>query len=95
MLRSKIAARDRFFRAYQESGFLFSKGSGIEEILKKLNEKGTMVIGLKELRGQFKGDPVSIIKNMQQINDIQLNDFPDGLAQLKDAMSKYMNFHEL
>ncbi len=42
------AARQRFFRAYQESGFLFTKESGIPDLLKTLYDEGTQVIGYKE-----------------------------------------------
>src|SRR5436190_8882137 len=33
-------SRSRFFRAYQESGFLFTRESEIENLLKTLNDEG-------------------------------------------------------
>src|SRR2546430_1658757 len=41
----QIEARDRFFEAYQQSAFLFDKDSGIEELMKDLNDKGSRAIG--------------------------------------------------
>ena len=45
---SNTVARTKFFRAYQESGFLFSKDSGIQDVMKKLLDDSGVVIGFKE-----------------------------------------------
>jgi hypothetical protein len=89
----QVAARTRFFRAYQESGFLFAKNSGIEELLKKLNEEAAKVIGFKEHSEKFKSDPALMMRLFNETTDIQTKVFSDGLAQLKRAMSEYLNFH--
>jgi hypothetical protein len=46
--QEQIVVRERFFRASQEACFLFKPESGIETLLKDLNDKGEKVIGFKE-----------------------------------------------
>jgi hypothetical protein len=88
-------ARTNFFRAYQESGFLFTSGSGIEALLKKLNDDGMKVIGFKENSHHYKSDPAFLIEQHQKVTDIQLRVFEDGLAQLRAAMHPYLDFSEV
>ena len=88
----QTAAKVRFFRAYQEAGFLFEKESGIEEILKNLNGKGMRVIGLKENKEALREDRALMLQLFNEIQDIQVNIFPDGLTRLKSAMLQYMSF---
>jgi hypothetical protein len=73
-------ARKKFFRAYQESGFLFSVESGIEALLKMLNDEGSKVIGYKENSDKYKSDPQFMIEQFKQANDIQLRVFEDGTS---------------
>jgi hypothetical protein len=91
----QIAARDRFFKAYQESGFLFKKESGIEELLKDLNEKGTKVIGFKEYGENLRVDPELYLKHFNETQEIQTYGFERGLAKLKSGVAEYLNFHDL
>jgi hypothetical protein len=86
------AARQRFFRAYQESVFLFTKESGIPDLLKMLNDKGNEVIGHKENPRTFTGDPARIIEQQKKVTEIQLGVFDQGLAQLRAAMHPYLDF---
>ena len=89
------AARQRFFRAYQESGFLFTKESGIPDLLKMLNDEGARVIGYKEHPGIYKGDPAKMIEQFGKMNDIQLKVFDEGLEKLKAAMHQYLDFSKI
>jgi hypothetical protein len=89
----QIAARDRFFRAYQESGFLFEKESGIEALLKDLNDKGSKVIGFKEIGKDLASDPATYVKYHTESSEIMTTEFEVGLAKLKTAMAEYLNFH--
>jgi hypothetical protein len=91
----QVAARNRFFRAYQESGFLFGKESGIEDLLKNLNDSGMKVIGFKENKEHLKEDKELMLRLFNEAQDIQVRLFPNALTQLKNAMSGYMNFHNL
>jgi hypothetical protein len=50
-------ARKKFFRAYQESSFLFTEESGIPTLLKSLNDDGAQVIGSKERGDSLKVRP--------------------------------------
>lgn len=40
----QVAAKERFFKAYQESAFLFKEESGIQQLLKDLNDDAAKVI---------------------------------------------------
>jgi hypothetical protein len=91
----QVQARARFFRAYQESGFLFAKESGIEDLLKLLNDAGAKVIGFKEHHDSFKADPTLFIQQFKETNDIQLRVFEDGLARLRTAMHEYLDFSQI
>lgn len=86
------AARQRFFSASEESAFLFTRESGIPELLKMLNKKGNEVIGYKENSGRYKGDPATIIEQHQKATDIQLKVFEQGLAKVRAAMHPYLDF---
>ena len=88
-------ARDRFFRAYQESGFLFTKESGIEALLKMLNDEGMKVIGFKENSDMYKSDPNLMIEQFEKTNDIQLRIFNEGLENLKAAMHQHLDFSKV
>jgi hypothetical protein len=88
-------ARDRFFRAYQESGFLFTKESGIEALLKMLNDEGMKVIGFKENSDMYKGDPALMIEQHKKTTDIQTRVFDEGLAKLRAAMHPYLDFSKV
>jgi hypothetical protein len=91
----QVASRERFFRAYQESRFLFKSESGIEVLFKDLNDKGMKVIGFKEIEEQLKSDPATYLKHFNEATKIQTTDFDEGLVKLKAAMSPYLSFHDL
>jgi hypothetical protein len=88
-------ARTRFFRAYQESAFLFTRESGIEDLLKMLNDGGAKVIGFKENKEKYKSDPSFLIQQHREITDIQLKVFEEGLAKLRTAMHQYLDFSKI
>jgi hypothetical protein len=81
-LPEQTAARTRFFRAYQESRFLFRKESGIEDLLKDLNDKGLKVIGFKEHSQQISIDRELFLTKFRETQDILLQDFELGLARI-------------
>jgi hypothetical protein len=89
------AARQRFFRAYQESDFLFTKDSGISDLLKMLNAKGNEVIGHKENPGIYAGDPARRIEQQEKVTKILLGGFDEGLAELRAAMHPYLDFSKI
>jgi hypothetical protein len=88
-------ARTKFFRAYQESGFLFSAESGIEPLMKKLNDAGAHVIGYKENSDKYRSDPAFAIEQFNKSHDIQIRVFDDGLAKLRAAMHQYLHFSDV
>jgi hypothetical protein len=88
-------ARKRFFRAYQESGFLFTAESGIEALLKMLNDEGMKVIGFKEHSESYRSDPAFLNEQFLKVTDIQLRVFEDGLAKLRAAMHQYLDFSKI
>jgi hypothetical protein len=88
-------ARSTFFRAYQESAFLFSAESGIEELLKTLNDQGNRVIGYKETANELRSDPKFAIEQFMQTQNIMVNVFEDGLAKLKVAIHPYLYFSDV
>jgi hypothetical protein len=92
----QIAAKDKFFKAYQESGFLFKEQSGIQKLLGELNADAQKVIGFKGLKGDLsQADRVLYLKLFNEVQDIHLNKFPAGLEKLRLAMADYLNFHSI
>ena len=89
------AARTRFFRAYQESGFLFTQASGIPDLLKMLNDEANKFIGYKENRESYKSDPDFSLEQFNQATHIQTRVFEDGLAKLKAAIFPYLDFSKV
>lgn len=87
--------RQRFFMAYQESAFLFTKESGIEELLKMLNSEAAKVIGFKENSELYKSDPAFLNEQFLETNRIQLTIFEDGLAKFKEAIRPYLDFSKI
>ena len=87
-------AKDKFFWAYQESCFLFTKDSGIEDLLKKLKEEGLKYIHLKEDKDKYKSDPNLILHQVEETKRI-LNEFEAGLAMLRAAMYPYLDFSQI
>ena len=88
-------AKERFFRSYQQAGFLFSKE--IEELMKSLNDKGNFVTGMKELMANpaSRPDPKTGSEYMKKINDIQTKGFEEGFLKLKAAISPYLTFEHI
>jgi hypothetical protein len=91
----QIVAKDRFLRAYHESSFLFKKESGIEQLLKSLNDDANKVIGIKEMKSDLQTDKNLYLRLFKEMNEIQVQRFPDGLDRLKYAMAEYLNFHTI
>jgi hypothetical protein len=91
----QIAAKERFFKAYQESGFLFKEESGIQKLLGELNADAQKVIGFKELKTDLSQDRVLFAQLFKEVEDIHLNKFPAGLEKLRLAMADYLNFHSI
>ncbi|MBI2714238.1 MAG: hypothetical protein HYX37_07255 [Rhizobiales bacterium] len=89
------AARTRFFRAYQESDFLFTKESGIPDTLKMLLDAGAAVIGFKENSEKYKSDPKFLMEQFNKTTDIQLRVFEEGLSKLRAAMHQYLDFSKI
>jgi hypothetical protein len=85
-------ARTKFFRAYQESSFLFREESGIPALLKSLNDDGAAVIGFKEQGDSLKSDPESLIDQLKKTTYIKTYGFEEGLAKLRAAMRQYLDF---
>jgi hypothetical protein len=88
----QIAVRAKFFRGYHESGFLFRQSSGIEDLLKGLNDDANKVIAFKENPNLYKYDHQIYLQKFQEINDIQTTGFENGLLRLKAAMAEYLYF---
>lgn len=88
-------ARKRFFRAYQESGFLFTKESGIPDLLKSLNDDAMKVIGYKEHRDSYKSDPALSLQLFKEATEIQTHVFDVGLIKLRVAMFQYLDFTKI
>jgi hypothetical protein len=88
-------ARTKFFRAYQESGFLFTEESGIPALLKSLNDDAAKVIGFKEHGAELKSDPAFLIDQFSKTTDIQLRVFEEGLAKLRAAIHPYLDFSKV
>ena len=89
----EIAARERFFAAYQESAFLFAKESGIEALLKDLNDKGAKVIGFKENGKSLASHPPTYIAQFNETTEIMTTEFEIGLEKFKREIAPYLNFH--
>ena len=88
------AAQKRFFRAYQESGFLFSSESGIEAALKHLHEESGKVVGFKEHgKEMMSGGTEFYLEQHAAMNKVLLVDFEDVLLKVKTESAKYLNFH--
>jgi hypothetical protein len=84
------AARQRFFRAYQESVFLFTKESGIADLLNTLNDKGNAIIDRPD-PSIYKGNSDLLIEEDKKHTD-NLRAFESGLEQLRAAMYPYLDF---
>jgi predicted enzyme related to lactoylglutathione lyase len=90
------AAQTRFFRAYQESGFLFGKESGIEDTLKRVHEESAKVIGFKEYGEDYKSGGVEFyLDRFKDAQHVLLVDFDAALVKLKAELPKYLNFHSI
>jgi len=89
----QFSARDRFFYAYQQSGFLFSKESGIEALLKQLFDYGSKVIAYNQSFEALRANPPLQIQLFEENNDILMRRFPAAFDELKLALAKYLNFH--
>jgi len=88
-------ARAKFFRAYQQSVFLFKSESGIPELLKSLNDAGAKVIGFKEHNDEYRSDPQFWVKEFNKSTEIQTRIFEDGLSKLRAAMQPYLDFSKI
>jgi hypothetical protein len=93
----QLEIRARFFKAYQESGFLFKPESGIRAELELLNDAAIKMVGYKskEVKDAIRGDKDLILKSLRETNEILLRTFPDALERIRFAMSEYLNFHDV
>ena len=91
----QLEAQTRFFKAYQVSQFLFGTETGVEDLLKKMNEDANIVIGFHKISDQLKADPDVYLKEYHKVIAVQSERFPKAIVQLKAAMSKDLNFHKL
>ncbi len=91
----QVKAKDAFFRAYQQSGFLFSKESGVEDLMKDLNDMANRVTGLKKSLRNVGIDVDERVAWQKEIDDIQTHRFEETFLRLKSAISPYLNFHQL
>jgi hypothetical protein len=90
------ATQMRFFRAYQESGFLFSKESGIEDTLKRLHEESGKVIGFKEYGEEYKSGGVEFyLERFNEMNRVLLVEFDAALPKIRAELGDYLNFHNI
>jgi hypothetical protein len=90
------AAQTRFFRAYQESGFLFSKESGIEDTLKRVHDESAKVIGFKEYGEDYKSGGVAFyLEQFKKAQHVLLVDFDTALVKLRVELPRYLNFHSI
>ncbi|GAA4250783.1 hypothetical protein GBZ26_05140 [Azospirillum formosense] len=84
-------ARENFFRSYHESYFLFPNGSGVPEIMKKINDYGNKVIAAKSMKGDFarnmKDDYLRAFNESQHILTVG---FDQAFAELKCAVAPYL-----
>jgi hypothetical protein len=88
-------ARKRFFRAYQESEFLFTKESGIPDLLKRLFDDAMKVIGYKENRESYKSDPAFSLQLFNEVTNIKMRVFDKGLTKLRAAIFQYLDFTKI
>ena len=73
--------------------FLFSPESGIEDLLKELNDAANKVIGFKEHGAEWKdADRTLWLQQFSEVQHIQIVVFENGLTRLKNAMSDYLRF---
>lgn len=87
------AARTKFFRAYQELGFLFSTEFGIQDVMKKLLDNSGTVIGFKEHGQSYREqDRELYLKQFNETNQILTTGFDGRLTKLRAAMAEYLNF---
>ena len=88
-------AQRAFFQAWHKSGFLFSAESGIQDLLKSLNEAGVKVIGFKENSNSLKSDLPSSHEQFTSVMNMQTRVFEDGLTKLKAAIYPYLDFTKI
>jgi hypothetical protein len=84
-----------FIKALRESKFLFDDKSNVHNILKQMNDKAFLIIGLKEQGGALaKADPLEFNKMNEQSLEA-MHWFNEAIPKLEKAMARYLNFHKL
>ncbi len=88
------AAHTKFFRAYQESGFLFN--AEVEDVLRRLDVESARVIGFKEHSKEFlSGGPEFFSEQFKETNRVLIVEFGGALTRLKELMDEYLNFRKI
>jgi hypothetical protein len=87
------AAQQKFFRASEEAGFLFSNESGVQRVMKQLLMDSGTVIGFKEHGEDYRDQDRELYQRQHaEMNRILTTGFEDGLLRLRLAMAEYLNF---
>ena len=53
------------------------------------------VIGFRENRHMYKGDPALMVDQLKKTTDIETRVFEEGLAKLRVAMHPYLDFSKV
>jgi hypothetical protein len=82
--------RSDFILASRESRFLFPPGSGVHQLLDRLNNSSFTITGTREMPTGLPADQV--IKNQKRFGDA-LRLWNESLIPLEDLMATYLNYH--
>jgi hypothetical protein len=86
------AVKDRYFKGYQASAFLFSKESGVEKTLEDFLDDANKVIYFRKNGDDSKEDHELYMRLFKESTRIQTFGAEEHLAKIKSAMSEYLNF---
>lgn len=89
------AVQRQFFEALQASRFLFSNKSGIFELYDELHREAFKVIGPKDHREAFSGDPEISRAMFEASNHVLLTLFPQSLDKIRKRIGPYLDFHRV
>ena len=90
----QIAVKDRYFKGYQASAFLFSKESGVERSLKDFFDDANKVMNFRKNGDNYKEDHALYMRLFEESTRIQTFGAEEHLARIKSAMSEYLNFED-
>lgn len=86
-------AHKAFIKASREAQFLFSKGSGIFQLLEKWHNYSFKVIGFKESAKVMVTHPEEFLRMQKECNDA-LGFFESSLKQLEQSLIPYIHFQK-